>query len=151
MSNLNLVTQITIKNIKAQPKPHTIKEAKMVATLYGRCTEKKVGTSDYGEYIRFMGEFEAVNADTGESYRAGKMIVPGVLEGLLDSAISVEENEAVDFAVEVWVEPSERGNAGYTYNIKPLIKPKESDVLGELRALAAGSAPALEDKADAKK
>lgn len=147
MSSLNLVTQITIKNIKAQPKPNTISEPTMIATLYGRCTDKKIGTSDFGDYIRFMGEFEAVNAATGDAYRAGKMIVPGVLEGLLDSAISVEDNEAVDFAVEVWVEPSERGNTGYTYNIKPLIKPKESDVLGELRALAAGSAaPALEDK-----
>lgn len=151
MSKLNLVRQITIKSIKAQPAPHSIDKATMIATLYGRCSEKKVGTSDYGDYIRFRGEFEAVNAETGETYRAGNMIVPGVLEGLLDSAITVDENSAVDFAVEVWVEPSERGNTGYTYNIKPLIQPAESDVLGDLRALASDSVkPALEDNSKQK-
>lgn len=139
MSNINLIRQITVKTIKAQPKPHSIEEDALIATLYGRCTEKKVGTSDYGDFIRFKGEFEAVNAESGETFRAGNMIVPGVLEGLLDSAITADENNAVDFAVEVWVEPSDRGNTGYTYSIKPLIQPEESDALAQLRQLASDS------------
>lgn len=132
----SLIRQITVKTIKAQPPKDSITEPTVIATLYGRCTEKKVGTSDFGDFIRFKGEFEAVNADSGESYRSGNMIVPGVLESLLDSSITVDENNAVDFAVEIWVEPSERSNTGYTYNIKPLIEPEESDVLTSLRQLA---------------
>lgn len=152
MSSINLVRQITIKTIKAQPPKGSISEPTMIVTLYGRCTEKKVGTSDFGDFIRFKGEFEAVNAESGESYRAGNMIVPGVLEGLLDSAITVDETNAVDFAVEIWVEPSERSNTGYTYNIKPLIEPEESDALGQLRQLAQQKASvAIEDKSAAKK
>lgn len=145
MSNLTLVSKLTIKTLKAQPASGSITEPKMIATLYGRCNDKKVGTSDYGEFVRFKGEFEGVNADTGETYRAGAMIVPGILESLLDSAIAVNENNAVDFAVEVWVEPSERSMTGYTYSIKPLIQPEESDALAELRNLAKGKLPAPEE------
>lgn len=144
MANLTLVSKLTIKTMKAQPKSGEVTEPKMIATLYGRCTNKKIGTSDYGEFIRFKGEFEGVNADTGDSFRSGDMIIPGILESLLDSTISVDENNAVDFAVEVWVEPSDRSMTGYTFNIKPLIKPQESDALAELRNLAAGKLPAPE-------
>lgn len=146
MSNLTLVSKLTIKTMKAQPKSGEVTEPKMIATLYGRCSDKKIGTSDYGEFIRFKGEFEGVNADTGDSFRSGDMIVPGILESLLDSAITVDENNAVDFAVEVWVEPSDRSMTGYTYNIKPLIKPQESDALAELRNLASGALPAPESE-----
>lgn len=146
MSNLTLVSKLTIKTMKAQPKSGEVTEPKMIATLYGRCSDKKIGTSDYGEFIRFKGEFEGVNADTGDSFRSGDMIVPGILESLLDSAITVDENNSVDFAVEVWVEPSDRSMTGYTYNIKPLIKPQESDALAELRNLAGGALPAPESE-----
>lgn len=67
------------------------------------------------------------------------MIVPKTLETLLDAAITLDESNAVDFAVEVWVEKNESSITGYSYLIKPLIKPAESDVLANLRELAASS------------
>lgn len=139
MSSINLVSKLTIKTMGAQPAKNSVDAKTLLATIYGRCTDKKTGTSDYGEYIRFKGEFEGVNAATGEAYRSGIMIVPKTLEELLDGAIHLDEANAVDFAVEVWVEPSERSITGYTYIIKPLTEPEESDVLASLRQLAAPS------------
>lgn len=136
MSDINLVSKITVKTIKAQPAKGSVKDAQMIATLYGRCTSKSAGTSDFGEFIRFKGEFEGVNADTGEQYRAGVLIVPKVLESMLDGAITPDSDDnAVDFAVEVWVEPADT-MTGYTYNIKPLIEPSESDALSQIRQQA---------------
>lgn len=137
--SLSIVSKLTIKTLKAQPARHSVEAEEMIATIYGRCTDKKPGTSDHGDFIRFKGEFEGVNAKTGEVFRSGDLIVPKTLESLLDSAISLEEANAVDFAVEVWVEPNERSITGYSYTIKPLIKPAESDVLAGLRELAAPS------------
>lgn len=134
-----IVSKLTIKTMKAQPARHSVEKDDLIATIYGRCTDKKAGTSDHGEYIRFIGEFEGINATTGEAYRSGNMIVPKTLEMLLDQAITLDENNAVDFAVEVWVEKNESSITGYSYLIKPLIKPAESDVLANLRELAAPS------------
>lgn len=137
--SITLVSKLTIKTMKAQPARHSVEKDSMIATIYGRCTDKKAGTSDHGEYIRFIGEFEGINVDTGEAYRSGNMIVPKTLETLLDAAITLDESNAVDFAVEVWVEKNESSITGYSYLIKPLIKPAESDVLANLRELAASS------------
>lgn len=141
MAKLNLVSKITVSTLDAQPKAHSVKEDTHVATIYGRCTKKEVGQTQYGDFVKFGGEFEGVNAQTGEAYRAGTLIVPQILEALLDNAINVDENNAVDFAVEVWVKPSEKSKTGYVYGIKPLIEPAESDALAQLRNLA--KAPAL--------
>lgn len=134
--NLSLISKLTVKTMKAQPARHSVKAETMVATIYGRCTDKKVGTSDHGEYIRFLGEFEGVNADTGAVFRSGELIVPKTLESLLNGAVD-GEGSTVDFAVEIWVEPNEASITGYSYTIKPLVKPAESDALAELRQLAA--------------
>ena len=105
--SVTIVSKLTVKTMKAQPARHSVEQDNLIATIYGRCTDKKAGTSDHGEYIRFIGEFEGINAATGEAYRSGNMIVPKTLEMLLDQAITLDENNAVDFAVEIWVEPTD--------------------------------------------
>lgn len=136
MAKLNLVSKLTVKTVGAQPARHSVKAPTMLATIFGRCTAKEAGTSDHGEYVKFKGEFEGFNVSNGESYRANVLIVPKILEALLDQAINTEDNNAVDFAVEIWAEPNEKSITGYSYGVKPLIEPKESDALAALRSLA---------------
>lgn len=137
----SLVSKITIKSIKAQPKKHSVEQDTLLATLYGRCQDKKAGSSDFGEFIRFKGEFEAVNAESGDVFKSNEMIVPRILEGLLDNAITADENASVDFAMEIWAEANEASITGYSYTVKPLTEPQESDALQELRQLAQKSLP----------
>lgn len=142
---MEIVSKLTLKTIGAQPKPHSVKENTALASIYGRVRGKKVGQSTFGDFIKFEGEFEGVNLATGEVFRSGALILPKVLESLLAGAVDGENT--VDFAVEVWAKPSEKGNTGYEYGIKPLIEPAASDELAQLRQTvkaAALPAPAKE-------
>ncbi|WWT38288.1 ssDNA binding protein [Enterobacteria phage PRDfuchsia] len=150
---MEIVSKLTLKTIGAQPKPHSVKENTALASIYGRVRGKKVGQSTFGDFIKFEGEFEGVNLATGEVFRSGALILPKVLESLLAGAVD-GENTTVDFAVEVWAKPSEKGNTGYEYGIKPLIEPAASDELAQLRQTvkaAALPAPAKEAPAAAAK
>ncbi|WWT37792.1 ssDNA binding protein [Enterobacteria phage PRDasparagus] len=147
---MEIVSKLTLKTIGAQPKPHSIKENTALASIYGRVRGKKVGQSTFGDFIKFEGEFEGVNIATGEVFRSGALILPKVLESLLAGAVDGENT--VDFAVEVWAKPSEKGNTGYEYGIKPLIEPAASDELAQLRQTvkaAALPAPAKEAATEA--
>lgn len=150
---MEIVSKLTLKTIGAQPKPHSVKENTALASVYGRVRGKKVGQSTFGDFIKFEGEFEGVNIATGEVFRSGALILPKVLESLLAGAVDGENT--VDFAVEIWAKPSEKGNTGYEYGVKPLIEPAASDELAALRnqvkaALPAPAAPAAAADADAK-
>ncbi|WWT37761.1 ssDNA binding protein [Enterobacteria phage PRDaquamarine] len=147
---MEIVSKLTLKTIGAQPKPHSVKENTALASIYGRVRGKKVGQSTFGDFIKFEGEFEGVNLATGEVFRSGALILPKVLESLLAGAVDGENT--VDFAVEVWAKPSEKGNTGYEYGIKPLIEPAASDELAQLRQTvkaAALPAPAKEAATEA--
>ncbi|WWT38939.1 ssDNA binding protein [Enterobacteria phage PRDroyal] len=150
---MEIVSKLTLKTIGAQPKPHSVKENTALASIYGRVRGKKVGQSTFGDFIKFEGEFEGVNIATGEVFRSGALILPKVLESLLAGAVDGENT--VDFAVEIWAKPSEKGNTGYEYGVKPLIEPAASDELAALRnqvkaALPAPAAAAGEAAAEAK-
>ncbi|WWT39187.1 ssDNA binding protein [Enterobacteria phage PRDteal] len=137
---MEIVSKLTLKTIGAQPKPHSIKGNTALASIYGRVRGKKVGQSTFGDFIKFEGEFEGVNIATGEVFRSGALILPKVLESLLAGAVDGENT--VDFAVEIWAKPSEKGNTGYEYGIKPLIEPAASDELAALRNQVKAALPA---------
>ncbi|WYA79124.1 ssDNA binding protein [Salmonella phage PKJ.Ry.20.3] len=137
---MEIVSKLTLKTIGAQPKPHSVKENTALASIYGRVRGKKVGQSTFGDFIKFEGEFEGVNIATGEVFRSGALILPKVLESLLAGAVDGENT--VDFAVEIWAKPSEKGNTGYEYGVKPLIEPAASDELAALRNQVKAALPA---------
>lgn len=137
---MEIVSKLTLKSIGAQPKPHSVKENTALASIYGRVRGKKVGQSTFGDFIKFEGEFEGVNIATGEVFRSGALILPKVLESLLVGAVDGENT--VDFAVEIWAKPSEKGNTGYEYGVKPLIEPAASDELASLRNQVKAALPA---------
>ncbi|WWT38629.1 ssDNA binding protein [Enterobacteria phage PRDmint] len=137
---MEIVSKLTLKTIGAQPKPHSVKENTALASIYGRIRGKKVGQSTFGDFIKFEGEFEGVNIATGEVFRSGALILPNVLETLLAGA--VDGDNTVDFAVEIWAKPSEKGNTGYEYGVKPLIEPAASDELAALRNQVKAALPA---------
>lgn len=132
MSNMQLVSKLTLSKIGAQPKVNSISQKTDLATLYGRVKGKKIEQGIYGDFVRFNGEFEGVNLQTGEVYRSAHLLVPKILESLLSEALN--QNDAViDFAIEIGAVPSDKGNTGYEYTVKPLIEPAASDELAALR------------------
>jgi hypothetical protein len=130
VSKTEIVKKITVKAVSGgleKPEKPT-----PIMTVYGLLTDSKPDHSDYGDYIRFSGNFEAVNMSNGEHFRSGRLILPGIAEGLLQGALEQEGVESVQFALEIGIKPS-KSPVGYDYTVKPLIETSENDPLADMR------------------
>ncbi|RJP44495.1 hypothetical protein C4587_01790 [Candidatus Parcubacteria bacterium] len=149
-----LVKKITAKGIvpdlaervKTPGDLYDADEKTIVATpvfhVYGLARKYDAERSQYGEYLRFTGDFEAVNLKTGEVHRAGSMILPDIAENVLAGAMNTEGAQAVQFALEIGVKPS-KSPVGYDYTVKPLVENREAeDALTTLRAASRAALPA---------
>ena len=145
MSEPKIVTKISLKSIGAAPAKNSVEKDKPVtlAAIYGTANRHESVTTTFGDSTRFIGNFEAVNAENGQVYRSGKMFLPQIVEELLRDAVDAVENGSVEFALEIGAEHSEKGNMGYAYTVRPLRKMAESDALAHLRAEVAEKLKAL--------
>jgi hypothetical protein len=104
--------------------------------IYGRITGyKKEPSGTFGPYIRFSGEFEAVNQITKEVYRSLNLIVPPVAEQLLtDLSSDLSEGSSVQFALDLLIleNKSQKGGWKFKYGVKSLLAPKTKDTLTQL-------------------
>jgi hypothetical protein len=136
-----IVSKISIKSIGANPK-QAIKELKnapvVLAHIYGRAGDTKVvenkeagTTSD-----ALLGQFEAVNVETGELYRSAKLFLPNIAQQLVVAEVKrllAEGGADVDFAFEIISVPSTKSAVGYEYQVKSLLKPNAADPLEQMR------------------
>lgn len=147
----NLVSKLTLKSVDAQPKRGafgTVEEplpAKKLVIFFGRAVKWDTATSQYGESFRFHGNFEGVNAETGESYKSSKLFLPEVVASLLANQIDAADGAAIDFALEIGARFAD-SSFGYEYTVKPLIETKGADELESLRSLVAPNVLALVDE-----
>lgn len=151
-----------MKAIGAQPAPHSIDTPKALVHIFGKANGYKTGSTTYGLYDKFHGEFEAVDLATGEIYVAQNLLCPPIIESLLKEAlksagaeggkvgnkaaheIDTEGKDTLSpilFAFEIGVKPTvkrdgpERGN-GYEYTVKSLTPSKRSDALESMRQIS---------------
>jgi hypothetical protein len=160
---MNILNKITMKAIGAQPAPHSITEAVALAHLFGKANGYKTGSTTYGLYDKFHGEFEAVNLQTGECFVASNLLCPPIMESLIKDALKSAGAEGgkignkalheadiegkdtespVLFAFEIGVKPTAKKEGardigqGYEYTVKLLAPSKRSDALESLRAIS---------------
>jgi hypothetical protein len=103
--------------------------------IYGRITDVKKETGTFGPYVRFNGEFEAVNQITQDKYRSTQLIVPPVAEQLLsDLASDLSAGSSVQFALDLLIleNKSQKGGWKFRYGVKSLLAPKAKDALTQL-------------------
>lgn len=162
---MEMIGKISIKGIGAQPAPGSVKEPREIAKIFGSARQFAVGTTTYGDFVKFKGDFEAINMATGETFRSNSLLVPQILENMLVQALldagaragktktakdaEVQGDPAtapVEFAVIVGVRPagSKDGAApagtGYEFTLKPLVELRDSDPLAHLRQAVQGIA-----------
>lgn len=128
-----ILKKITVKGVCGEiEKPE--KEIGLM-TVYGLANSGTPDSSQYGDYVRFNGQFEAVDHKTGELFQSGTMIIPGIGEVLLYGALSNigEDGGSLRFAFEFGIKPS-KSPTGYDYTLKPLTESNASDPLADLRA-----------------
>lgn len=104
--------------------------------VFGQVTGTKGGTSDYGDWECLLGNFEATNMETGETFRAAQLFMPDVAHEPIAQAVKLSSNGLVDFAVEIIAVKDAESSVGYVYSMKPLIQAEESDPLKALREKA---------------
>lgn len=128
-----------------------------VLRVYGRALEAERGATQLGPYIRFKGEFEAVNLTTGEKSRARNLILPEVGEMFvaegLEKAKSTDENAVLQFGLDITVleHTSSAGGWQFRWGMQALTKPAEGkDLLTEMGEKF-GATPAIEKKAKSAK
>ncbi len=120
-----------------------------VARIYGFIKSTSTGTTQYGDYTKFHGEFEGVDLLKDVTSRSGTLLLPAVAEiPLIELVGGAEEGEKVQFGVIITVRESGQGKSGvkFTYGVKQLIEPTADDDLSRL-ALAL---PAPSEKSTAK-
>jgi len=158
-----------MKKIGAQPAPWSVEEARDLAHIIGKANGFKTGSTTYGFYDKFHGEFEAVNLETGEVFVAPALLCPPMMEMLIKQALvnagaeggkvgvgRQPDTEGKDASAAVMVgfilgvkpvpkkeDARENVGQGYEYTVRFLAEPKRSDALAELRALSDQSRKAL--------
>lgn len=143
-SAVELLRKITNKTVLGKEfLQATPKEPTKLYTLYGVISGYQAGTTEYGEFLKFKGDFKAKVAHDGKEFRAPACIVPvpmdNVLAGMYDAAVK----EMVDpetgelpsgkrpqcqFAVEIGYKPGDTPT-GYEWTVTPLMEMQENDAI----------------------
>jgi hypothetical protein len=142
VSKLSLGT-MGIKGAAILGQPEAVKNLK-VATIYGKVGGfKKVEDKLTGNvHFPVTGNFVGINhINENKEFASGLLYLPaGIHDQLLDAAKKLlDESDAIDFALEI--SAVRAGNAaGYSYEARPLVKPRGVDPLESLRASIPGLA-----------
>jgi hypothetical protein len=97
--------------------------------VFGIATSSKPGQTDMGAFVKFIGQFKALNIATGEVKRSGACLLPGALPDLVFGALSAEGNQAVQFGFRIGVKFDDTSATKYVYVCDSLMEVKENDPL----------------------
>lgn len=153
---MKYVKKLSVKTVRGRPEFEKGSEDGTEISLmqiFGQATGTKGGTSTYGDWECLLGNFEATNMESGETFRAAQLFMPDVAHEPIAQAVKLASNGSVDFAIEIIAVKDSESSVGYLYSMKPLISAEESDPLKVLREKAQKqlAAPAEEKPAKPKK
>lgn len=128
-----MVKKITSRSVGCEKKPG---EGFIVI---GKCMRMQRAETDKGEYMRFGGLFEAQNIVTGQLVRSATLIVPGVVEEMVASAVHLalaeDEHATVEIAFKFYTHEDKSAVIGYFWKADQLVEPFTTDPLADLRKL----------------
>lgn len=141
--------KITVKILNGGRQPSVFKLAEYLrdhpgetvmplCTIVGRASAFEPGSSDFGPYIKLLGQFEGVNAESGEVIVSGTAILPGAANDLVYGTLrgAMEQGGSIEFAFRIGLVKDETLAIGYRYAVEQMIAPSTSDPLADLKALA---------------
>lgn len=101
-------------------------------TVFGVANGIKTGTTNYGPWTAFQGQFEAQNHVDQNAYASNQAFIPEPLQSMLVAAL--EKSDTVQFAITVDVKRRDDLNVGYEFLPTPHIQTQENDPLAHLRS-----------------
>jgi len=140
--NAEIVNKLTLKTIgcgKTAVQEATAKDkenAVLLATFIGICEKTKPGQvilpdGTVNEFVKLNGQFQAVNALTGEVYQSNVCLMPPMVADQIAKANS-DSGGDVEFAVQLLARYSEKAATNYMFSAKPLLEAKPSDKMAAL-------------------
>lgn len=133
----------------------------------GICDAYETGISQYGEWVRFVGSFEAVNYTDGEVIRAPAAHVPDVLQAVMLDGVKehaevvkskckehstyFQMDRSIEFAYKVEIErlpDTDKEINNYKYITSPMVDIAANDSIGHLTKLIQPALGAPEAQVD---
>lgn len=108
-----------------------------VSRIYGIVRNSEPGQTDIGPYIKFSGEFEAINLVNRSVHRAKTLVLPAVAESFVNESLQAAKAESPDASVTIGMDitvtehKSAKGGTKFKYGVSPLTSPG-NDPLTEL-------------------
>lgn len=137
MSKQKLTKKLSVKsvvgNIKLMVRDGAIKDGDQIMRVYGTASALATGTSDFGDWVGFKGNFKAINLITSEAFASGKLFLPDVAGDLLEGAVSGSDG-AVEFGFDIAIEYDDQSATGYIYTATPILEPAEDEALSRIEA-----------------
>lgn len=107
-----------------------------VLRVWGIASGATPGVSQFGNFMKFTGEFAAINLITMDEARSQALLLPGVAEGVVASLYNkaAKDGGSAQIGIEVAVEEniSAKGGTKFRYIVKPLFEYKGDDALAEM-------------------
>jgi hypothetical protein len=147
-----IVKKITSKSVAGKISlekliAHNTANPGSVMPLYGvigLAADFVAGQSEHGPYVRLLGQFKAINVETGEEFRSGACILPGAASDLVFGALRGlgEGGGSIEFALRVGVKRDETSAVGYVFVIEQVYEPTKQDAIGALESRLSLPTPA---------
>lgn len=104
----------------------------LIMRVAGVVTGKEVGTTNYGPFVRFKGNFAAINKN-GDEFRSPSLILPPPADGLTEAAFDAGDGTPVELAFDIMA-VHDAGDRGYKFQVQPLMQQTQADPLDTLLA-----------------
>ena len=136
---MELLRKISSKTVLGD-RPDRPKDKKTVPlyTVFGIANGIATGTSDYGDWIKLKGSFEAVRISDGVVAQSGACILPEPVNSMVAAQLTQVDKDgkrvtqSVQFSFEIGVKRTETA-IGYEYVTRPLVEQGGADPLAALR------------------
>lgn len=182
MTKLTYVRKITaslgwLRSLAEMRDPNTneilrpASEPVLLMRVYGRIEDGWQEVSEYGDYIRWLGNFRAIcptRDGTEQTFASRNLILPALASDILAMPMTVSDVETkikgrtgkhyaptaefaeTEFALEIWLKaPTGASSTGYEYEVRTIFEPNEEDVLAALSRRVTATIAAPETKPEA--
>lgn len=110
--------------------------------VYGFANGYKPGATEFGEFVKILGNFRAVNKQTGETTDSPQLILPTYLGHSFAAALDAPERSGpIKFAFEIDVKYDVTAATKYVYVVRNVMPATQDDPLSALGALLSYEQP----------
>lgn len=118
-------------------------DEKPLYKIVGVISSYRIGSSDFGAWTKFIGEFQAIDELTGEVHVGSAALFPQFLSDMIMGKLgAMEGTQAIEFAAQIGFQRQEDSATGYVFTARPLVEFTQSNRMQALLK-AAGIAAAL--------